>query len=234
MKKIINFLIETTMTEKVKHILKYLSGVAIIVIITIITTVITYNKIYDDCGLTDYNYQVYRSRVELLMDGVKDNIVTEIDNYIDSIAPESGLNGIRLFELCDKYEVDVRFAMAQAEAESHFGTKGIAAKTNMVWNVKAYDNRTADDMIKKGDAEKHPDMSIEPYLILLTTKYLVDEKNELDMFEKFVDSDGKRYASNPNYEKMVEDIYNRINKCTELESLLKEYRKLQKKLLFGF
>ena len=153
--------------------------------------------------MNDYSYQIYRSRTELAMDGVRDDIVTEIDNYIDSVANDSGLNGIRLFELCDKYGVDVRFAMAQAEAESHFGTKGVAAKTNMVWNVKAYDNRTADDMIKKGDAKKHPDMSIEPYLILLTNEYLVNGKTEYDMFDKFVDSNGKRYASNPNYETRI-------------------------------
>lgn len=221
------------MKETIKKTLKYF-GLAIAIIgLTVSTAIITHNKIYSDCGLNDYNYMIYRDRTELALDGCRDAIVTEIDEYIDSVASDSGLNGIKLFELCDKYGVDVRFAMAQAEAESHFGTRGVAAKTNMVWNVKAYDNRTADDMIKKGDAEKHPDMSIEPYLILLTTKYLVDEKNEIDMFEKFVDSDGKRYASNPNYESMVEGIYNRINECTELESLLKEYRRLQKKLMFG-
>jgi hypothetical protein len=53
------------------------------------------------------------------------------------------------------------------------------------------------------------------------------------MFDKFVDINGKRYASNPNYEKLVEGIYNRINEETRLEDLLKEYRKLQKKLLYG-
>ena len=172
------------MTETVKKTLKYLGLAVAIIGLTVTTAVITHNKIYSDCGLTDYNYMIYRDRTELALDGCRDAIVTEIDEYIDSVASDSGLNGIKLFELCDKYDVDVRFAMAQAEAESHFGTRGVAAKTNMVWNVKAYDNRTADDMIKKGDAEKHPDMSIEPYLILLTTKYLVDDKNELDMFEK--------------------------------------------------
>jgi hypothetical protein len=68
---------------------------------------------------------------------------------------------------------------------------------------------------------------------LLTTEYLVDGKNELDMFEKFVNKYDKRYASNPNYENLVEGIYNRINECTDLDKLLKEYRKLQKKLLYG-
>lgn len=221
------------MKETVKKTLKYVALVVSVVVLTISTAVITHNRIYKDCGLTDYNYMIYRDRTELALDGCRDAIVEEIDHYIDSVASDSGLNGIKLLELCDKYDVDVRFAMAQAEAESHFGTRGVAAKTNMVWNVKAYDNRTADDMIKKGDAEKHPDMSIEPYLKLLTTTYLVDGKNELDMFDKFVDINGKRYASNPNYEKMVEGIYNRINEETKLEDLLKEYRKLQKKLLYG-
>ena len=221
------------MKETVKKTLKYLGLCVAIIVITITTAVVTHNKIYSDCGLTDYNYMIYRDRTELALDGCRDAIVTEIDHYIDSVASDSGLNGIKLFELCNKYDVDVRFAMAQAEAESHFGTTGIASKTNSVWNVRAFDGRSADDMIRKGDAAPHPDMSIEPYLILLTTEYLVDGKNELDMFEKFVNKHDKRYASNPNYENLVEGIYNRINECTDLDDLLKKYRKLQKKLLFG-
>ena len=221
------------MTTALKKTLKYL-GLAIAIIgITVTTAIITHNKIYADCGLTDYNYMIYRDRTELALDGCRDAIVTEIDHYIDSVAADSGLNGIKLFELCDKYDVDVRFAMAQAEAESHFGTTGMAAKTNVVWNVKAYDGRSAEDMKRKGDDAPHPDMSIEPYLKLLTTSYLVDGKTELDMFDKFVDVNGKRYASNPNYENLVESIYNRINECTKLDPLLKEYRKLQRRLVYG-
>ena len=213
------------MSNTLKKTLKIAATAVMVIVLAVASTTITHNKLCNNNGMSDYSYQIYRSRTELAMEGVKDNIVTEIDNYIDSVASDSGLNGIRLFELCDKYGVDVRFAMAQAEAESHFGTKGVAAKTNMVWNVKAYDNRTADDMIKKGDAKTHPDMSIEPYLILLTNEYLVNGKTEHDMFDKFVDSNGKRYASNPNYETMVLNIYNRINENTKLKDLLKEYRR---------
>lgn len=213
------------MSNTLKKVLKIAATAVMVIVLAIASTTITHNRLCNNTGMSDYSYQIYRSRTELAMEGVKDNIITEIDNYIDSVASDSGLNGIRLFELCDKYGVDVRFAMAQAEAESHFGTKGVAAKTNMVWNVKAYDNRTADDMIKKGDAKTHPDMSIEPYLILLTNEYLVNGKTEHDMFDKFVDSNGKRYASNPNYETMVLNIYNRINENTKLKDLLKEYRR---------
>ena len=178
------------MSNTLKKVLKIAATAVMVIVLAVTSTTITHNKLCNNNGMSDYSYQIYRSRTELAMDGV-----------------------------------DVRFAMAQAEAESHFGTKGVAAKTNMVWNVKAYDNRTADDMIKKGDAKTHPDMSIEPYLILLTNEYLVNGKTEYDMFDKFVDSNGKRYASNPNYETMVLNIYNRINENTKLKDLLKEYRR---------
>ena len=173
----------------------------------------------------NYSYQIYRERLELHMDGIKDRIVTDIDNYIDSVAPENGLNGIRLFELCDEYNVDVRFVMAQAQVESHFGTKGMASKTNIVWNVKTYDGDTLEDIKRRKAHYKHPDESIEPYLKLLVNDYLVNGKTEEDMFIEFINFDNKRYASNHNYENMLLTVYNRINENTNLKQLLKEYNK---------
>lgn len=219
------------MNSKLKRTLQIIALVATVIGLAIATTTLTHNKLCNDSGMTDYNYQIYRSRTELAMEGVRDNIVTEIENYIDSIAPDSGLNPIRLFELCDKYGVDVRFAMAQAEAESHFGTKGMAAKTNIVWNVKTYDNDTLDDIKRRGDHFKHPDESIEPYLLLLVNNYFVDGKTEEDMFINFVNKDGKRYASSPTYETAVLNIYNKINNETKLKNLLKEYRRY--KMILG-
>lgn len=210
---------------KLNKIWNWVALIVVTIGLAVGTTVITHNRMATSCGMTDYNYEVYRSRIELSMDGVHDRIVTEIDNYIDSVAPDSGLNGIKLFEKCEKYGVDVRFAMAQAEAESHFGTKGMAAKTNIVWNVKTYDGRKLEDIKNKRDDYKHPDESIEPYLLLLVNSYFVDGKTEEDMFINFVNYNGDRYASNPKYEEMVLGIYNRINECTNLKSLLKEYRK---------
>ena len=213
------------MKENIKHLLKVFAVATSVVAIAVIAAVVTTNKIHNDCGLLDYNYQIYRSRIELSMEGVRDAIVSEIDGYIDSVAPESGLNGIKLFEICDKYGVDVRFAMAQAEAESHFGTKGMAAKTNIVWNVKTYDGDTVDDIKKRKDHFKHPDESIEPYVLLLVNDYFVNGKTEEDMFINFVNFDNKRYASNPKYEELMLGIYNRINEQTRLKELLKEHRR---------
>ena len=175
--------------------------------------------------LGDYTYEVYRSRIELHYQGAKDALVSTIDKYIDSIAPNSCVNGIKLVELCDKYNVDVRLVLAQAHLESHFGTLGIASKTNSIFNVLAFDGRSADDMNKKGHGYSHPDHSIEPYLILLNKKYLVGGKTEKDLLHKFVDVDNKRYASNPNYEDQLIGIYDRMNEQTDIVKKLNEFNK---------
>ena len=172
-----------------------------------------------------YSYTVYRDRVELNYQGAKDDLVDLVESYIDSIAPSSCLNGIRLVELCDKYNFDIKFALAQGQLESHFGTMGIAAKTNSVWNVKAYDGKSAEQIIKDGDGKIHPDDSIEPYIKLLMSNYFVNGKTERDMLDKFVDVNGKRYATNPNYEEQLRSIYDKIGKETNIDELVSEFHK---------
>ena len=156
---------------------------------------------------------------------IKCEIIAEIDNYIYSVAPSSGVSGEILFDMCDKYDVDVRFAMAQAQVESHYATKGTAKKTNSVFNVGAYDGHSARKQIKNGFGYDNPNDSIEPYLILITSNYLVNGKTVYDLMNKYTNYCGKRYASNPRYEKMMRNVYNRINNTTNLDILIVEYNK---------
>ena len=213
------------MKEKIVKYFKFSVILVLLVISSIGVSYFTTKNINSSNGNSDYSYQIYRARTELAMEGVKDDIVTAIDNYIDSVAPDNGLNGIKLFELCDKYGEDVRFAIAQAQVESHFGTTGMAAKTNIVWNVRTYDGDTLEDIKRRKATFKHPDESIEPYLLLLVNDYLVNGKTEEDMFINFVNYDNKRYASNTKYEDMMVSVYNRINEQTNLKKLLKEYKR---------
>ena len=148
-----------------------------------------------------------------------------LQNNINTIRTSHYPVDVYWYELCDKYGVDVRFAMAQAQVESHFGTKGMAAKTNIVWNVQTYDGDTLEDIKKRKCTFKHPDESIEPYLLLLVNDYFVDGKTEEDMFINFVNHDNKRYASNTNYEDMMLNVYNRINENTNLKKLIREYKR---------
>ena len=141
-------------------------------------------------------------------------LVNEVQTYINTISPSSNLRGYALVEECEKYGVDICFALSQAEIESHFGTKGIASKLNSVFNVGIYDGKTAEEIDNKYKFD-YPNESIEPYLKLLNERYLVN-KTEQDLMKKFVDINGNRYASNPNYENMISDKYKYITENTKI------------------
>ena len=141
-------------------------------------------------------------------------LVNEVQNYIEQVAPASNLRGYAIVEECEKYNVDICFVLAQGEIESHFGTKGIASKLNSVFNVGVYDDKTAETVDRKYRFD-YANESIEPYLKLLTTKYLVN-KTEEELLIKFIDVNNKRYASNPNYEAMLSTKYKSISENTKI------------------
>ena len=141
-------------------------------------------------------------------------LVNEVQNYITQVAPSSNLRGYAIVEECEKYDVDICFVLAQGEVESQFGTKGIASKLNCVFNVGIYDNKTV-DQIEKQYRFDCPNESIEPYLKLLTNKYLVN-KLEQDLMRKFVDINNKRYASDTEYEIKISSKYKYICDNTKI------------------
>ena len=47
------------------------------------------------------------------------------------------------------------------------------------------------------------------------------------MMKRYVNKLGMRYASNPQYERMLKSVYNRINRETNLDILLKEYNDIK-------
>ena len=149
-------------------------------------------------------------------------LVNEVQNYITQVAPSSNLRGYAIVEECEKYDVDICFVLAQGEVESQFGTKGIASKLNCVFNVGIYDNKTV-DQIEKQYRFECPNESIEPYLKLLTNKYLVN-KLEHDLMRKFVDINNKRYASDTEYEVKISSKYKSICENTKIH----EYHDMMK------
>lgn len=144
-----------------------------------------------------------------------DPLITEVDSYIKKIAPTSQLDGETVVSLCIKYDIDIIFVLAQGQAESHFGTAGTARKTNSVFNVGAYDGRSASMQIKKGFAFSHPNDSVEPYLLLLKDYYLVN-KTTNDLLHCYVNKYGQRYASSLQYEYYLRKIYDNIKKTTNI------------------
>lgn len=181
----------------------------------------------------NYSVELYRANIELQYEGAKANLVNAVDKYIQNSAPVSCLSALKLVEAADQYNIDIIFILAQGEMESHFGTRGVAFKTNSVFNVFSYDGVSASHINKSGRGYKHPDDSIVPYLKLLKNNYLVNGKTEEDMFSKFVNSSGKRYASDPNYESKLFTKYMKIKSDTtyNINELYTNYRKY--KILTG-
>lgn len=158
--------------------------------------------------LKEYELKYWKTKVQL---------VDEVQNYINTVAPTSNLRACILVDACEKYNIEVKFALAQGELESHFGTKGLASKTNSVWNVGAYDGHFY-SKIMRTYKYSHPNESIEPYLKLLYEKYLTNEVEE-GLLRNFVDHNGNRFASDKNYEERLRYKYKYIGNNTQIDSL---------------
>lgn len=155
----------------------------------------------------------------------KEDLVIEVNKYIKKVAPKSKLSGKVLVDLCDAYNVDIRLALVQGHVESHFGTRGTAAKTNSVFNVGAYDGHSAVRQKRNGFGFSHPNRSIEPYLELLTTNYLVNGRTEKDLLKNYVNKYGQRYASHPKYESVLRQRWNKIDMVADITKTYEEYKR---------
>ena len=172
----------------------------------------------------NYVCEVYNNRIENSYIKYKLELSDSIDKYIQTIAPTSTLNGSKLLDVCEKYTFDIKFALAQGQLESHFGTAGMASKTNSVFNVGAFDNANY-KKINGIYKYKHPDYSVEPYVKLVTTSYLSDKTTEKDLLIEFKNHQNKRYASNPKYEEQLLGIYNRIDEVVNITKAYDLYKK---------
>ena len=174
--------------------------------------------------LKNYPFEVMQHEAVLSYNQYKSELVKEVKAYIDSVAPTSSLTGYAIVDYSEKYDLDIKFVLAQGQIESHFGTTGMAVKTNSVFNVGAYDN-AGYDTINGKFKYKHPDYSIEPYMQLLYKDYITGTKTELDLMAKYINKNGQRYSSNTNYENDLLNLYKSIDKSTRITELQGEMRR---------
>ena len=174
----------------------------------------------------NYVFDVYREILELDYYRSKDALVDVVDSYIKEVAPSSVMNGIAFVNKCDEYNMNLFFVIAQAQVESSFATKGLGQKMNSAFNVKAYDGKGSKYM----DKYDHPDDSIEPYIILVKKNYMGDSKTEMDLMNNYVNFEGKRYATNPDYEEMMLSTYKKlINRYDKVYDEYLKYKTLSGK-----
>ena len=150
-------------------------------------------------------------------------LIKEVDSYIKYYGPESNVSAEILVRTCDEYDFDLKLMLAQGQLESHFGTRGLAAITNSVFNVGAFD----DGRILYTYEE--PNESIEPYVNLIKKYYLVNKSVNDLLNKRFVNHKGKRYASNRSYERKLRDIISDMS-GTDIDKLLIERQEIGKKI----
>jgi flagellum-specific peptidoglycan hydrolase FlgJ len=160
----------------------------------------------------------------------RNQLAIEVDNYISSVAPKANIDAFLMADLCWQYGVDIRFVLAQGQIESHFATKGTAARTLSIFNVGAYDGHSASRQRRNGFGYSDPNDSIEPYLQLITNEYMVNGKTEIDLMQNYVNRLGMRYASNPRYERMLRSVYKRISNKPAFSIAYENYLKSQNNL----
>lgn len=190
------------------------------VIATIILGIIAIFSVglFTKTKLTHYDIEAnYIRECKLKYWETKFQLVDEVQNYINTVAPTSDLRACALVDACEKYNIEVKFVLAQGELESHFGTKGLASKTNSVWNVGAYDGHSY-SKIMNAYKYSHPNESIEPYLKLLYERYLTCETEE-GLLKNFVDYNDNRFASDKSYEERLRYKYKYISNNTQIDSL---------------
>ena len=177
------------------------------------------------------SYEIFQESNHLRYDSLKLQLSNEVDKYIAKVSGNtSALNGLVVVDRCIENDIDICFVLAQGEQESHFGTQGLARKTNSVFNVYAFDGHNYNEINKNGKYN-HPNDCVEPYIALLKRDYLVDGKTEYDMLHKFVNKNGARYASATTYEQSLTDKITKIKNNTEIDILYQSLRK--QKLILG-
>ena len=202
------------MTEKVKNTLYKVSMFLSILLLIISLSALIINWVFPREEKYDTAIE-YMKELHVKYQGVKSDLVDSVQNYIDSIAPNSNLRALILVEKCEEYKIPITFVLAQGELESKFGTTGLAYRTNSIWNVGAYDNYDIKNIKIKYE---NPNDSVEPYLNLLNSNYLNGKTIE-DLLDSFTDINGNRYATDKYYESKLKIIHNYILTNHNIDSL---------------
>lgn len=149
------------------------------------------------------------------MDSIREEKINAVREFMNIALTNQGyslsqskLSPEAIVDSCEKENFDIPFVMAAANLESCFGVTKRAGSTNSVFSVGCYDNG------KNKVKYKSQNDCIIPYIKLLKNDYLIDGKTIGDLLKPgcFVNFDGKRYASNKNYEKQLASIRNKIIK----------------------
>ena len=211
-KKTIKLVLNNTL-DNVKILIRHYRRLALMIILMLVITLqgMSPNLVISPLQLRTEYYKNTKEKIN-------EKIIDEVNKYIIENAKNSKLDSKTLVNVCHEYKLDIVFVLAQGLLESHFGTKGVASKTNSVFNVGTYDNG------KILYTYKNPNESIEPYAILLTKNYLINTSLSNLLKDKgYVNKYGNRFASATSYEDRLRSLMVKIKLETSIGSLQRIY-----------
>lgn len=165
-------------------------------------------------GRNPYFFQNHQKSFELIIGSVewKDSVFTDYEMraelYLEDFPDtpiEAGMLRLAAYNAYDSTGVllPVELALAQAQMESSMGTRGRSPKNNP-FNVGEYDSGTVKWMASTYEG-------VESYYFLMCQNYLRCKDLSI-LFKNFVNCNGHRYASSPNYESAIKKQFNYIKK----------------------
>ena len=159
--------------------------------------------------IAEEKFQKDSLMIETSLSAAYDSLVSSIDKYIKEVSPKSRMSADNIANLSIKHEYDIPLLLAQAHLESRFGTH--TGRTNSVFGV-----------IRRKFS--HPDESVEDYIKLMKTKYLVTRTPEEALAKGMtLESGGGRYAEDPQYCYKIRKIRNAILRDWKIHELYKQY-----------
>ena len=154
-------------------------------------------------GMSDNDYELFQRKVEALK-----NEMNRVLAYKNKSTNDILFNIENVVYLCYKYDFDLTLLVSMMQGESHFGTSNRSIKTGSVFSIGQYDNKTV-------VTYKNQDECFEPYIKIMQRDYLDNGNKSVGSIladGKFVNHMGKRYASDPQYEKKIRRIRNGLIK----------------------
>ena len=147
-------------------------------------------------------------------DSIKRELIDEVSNYISLTSGNKNEQIPKyIVEVGLKNKVNIVFMMSQAQIETNFGKCGVGNSNKSIFGFQSckYNNY--------GN-------SVEHYVDVLKTNYLVNGKTEKHLLNNYVNKNGYKYAKSKNYEKKLKEAYLVIKKKTKIYNLQQEYNKI--------
>ena len=145
---------------------------------------------------------------------IKESLVSEVSDYIRSVAPRSKMSALNIVDICIEHNYDITLLLCQGHLETHFGTAG-----RNVFGIV-------------GQRYSHPDDYVQSYVNLMKSKYIINRTTE-QLLAANVNMEKNRaakYAGNPEYGKLLTDIRKDILNNTNIMPLFRQLQNIRSEL----